>query len=235
MTEQEFYESADFSLEITGGSPEIRIQPYIDAVSDRARTLIASFQVDSFEMIESARIPLSGGMNHVPFRQPVRIVNPSLWHPAGLGMPSTYRFSVVFHKGGAPYYVIEKNVGIRFVELDKEQNLFKINGMRAELFRFEPDFTIPEPEFAESLRGNGLAVLRDHDPELDDKLDRCGRVGLMTAVELTGAGEPERFLKHPSVCFFTAGHDSAGERMYQERNGLELPLVFPEELEQLLK
>ena len=56
MTEQDFYESADFSLEITGSSQEIRIQPYIDAVSDRERTLIASFQVDSFEMIESAQI-----------------------------------------------------------------------------------------------------------------------------------------------------------------------------------
>lgn len=235
MTEQDFYESADFSLEITGSSQEIRIQPYIDAVSDRERTLIASFQVDSFEMIESARIPLSEGMNHVPFQQPVRIVKPSLWHPAGLGMPSTYRFSVVFHKGGAPYYMIEKNVGIRFVDLNKDQNIFRINGLETELCRFEPDFTIPETEFAASLPENGLAVLPDNDPELDDKLDRCGRVGLMAAVELTGAGEPERFLAHPSVCFFTAGHDSAGERNYLERNGLELPLVFPEELELLLK
>ena len=74
----------------TGSGSEIEILPYIDAESDRARTLIASFEVDSLEMIESARIPLSAGKNHVPFQQTVRIVKPLLWQPKGTGMPSRY-------------------------------------------------------------------------------------------------------------------------------------------------
>ena len=78
MTDREFFEKSDFSFEVSGDSSEIRIQPYIDIESDNARVLIASFQVDSLEMIGSARIPLARGKNHVPFQQTVRIVKPLL-------------------------------------------------------------------------------------------------------------------------------------------------------------
>ena len=61
MADMEFWDKTDFSYSVDGDDREIELQVYIDVECDRSRTLVASFQVDSMEMIESARIPLSPG------------------------------------------------------------------------------------------------------------------------------------------------------------------------------
>lgn len=226
MTDREFFEQSDFSFEISGDSSEIRIQPYIDIESDGSRTLIASFQVDSLEMIESARIPLAPGRNHVPFQQTVRIVKPLLWQPAGGGTPSLYSFSVVFHLHGAPFYQIEKRTGIRFVEAKRRGKTFHVNGKKVRLTDCEPDFG----DTGKAPAGN-LVRLIDSDPELDAKLEYCGSRGLIAALELTGKTEPRRFADRPGVCLFTAPRGSAGEKIYRkDRTGAALPLLTPDEL-----
>ena len=234
MTDREFFEQTDFSFEITGGSGEIVIRPYIDIVSDRPRTLIASFQVDALEMIESARIPLNAGGNHVPFRQTVRIVKPLLWQPNGTGTPSLYSFAVVFHRKGEPFYLIEKRVGIRFVEARPGELFFRVNGNDIRLIRCEPDFSLDEKEFERRLSGN-LVCLRDSDSDLDRKLEYCARAGLMAVLALTGAADPGRFSSQPGVCLFTAEPGSAGERLYWQSGKTDLlPLFTGEELNLLL-
>ena len=226
MTDREFYEKSDFSFEISGDSTEIRIQPYIDIESNGSRTLIASFQVDSLEMIESARIPLAPGKNHVPFQQTVRIVKPLLWNPAGGGTPSLYSFSVVFHLHGAPFYQIEKRTGIRFVEAKRRGQTFHVNGKKIRLSGCEPDFG----NTGAAPAGN-LVRLTDSDPELETKLEYCGGHGLMAALELTGKVDPGRIAGLPGVCLFTARRGSPGERIYRKnRAKAALPLFTPDEL-----
>lgn len=233
MTDREFFERMDFSFEITGDESGIEILPFIDSESDQSRTLIASFQVDSLEMIESARIPLASGKNHVPFQQKVRIVKPLLWQPNGSGTPSLYCFSVVFHQQGAPVYRIEKKVGIRFVETGKKY--FMVNGKKIRLTPCQPDFSGSGKKGPCNLDGN-LVCLNDSDPKLREKLDFCGCQGLIAALELSGVLEPERFSFPPGVCIFTAESGSVGERQYKKscRSGRAIPFLTHDELNLLM-
>ena len=225
MADLEFLEKTDFSFEITGNAGRIEILPFIDAESDRSRTLIASFKVDSMEMIESARIPLKPGKNHVPFQQPVQIVKPLLWEPCS--MPFLYHLTVVFHQAGEPVHSIDKDAGIRFVETDPGQS-FRINGHDLELVPVEPDFTAG----GQDLNGN-LVWLKDSDPELGMKLGRCGEWGLIGALELTGEADPSRYAGNPGICFFTAPPGSRGERL--ARDIPSIPFLSSDDLNFLLK
>ncbi len=232
--DRDFFEKTDFSFEVEGDDAEIEIRVYVDLESDRPRTLIASFLVDSMEMIESARIPLAAGRNHVPFQQTVRIVKPLLWQPVGFGRPSLYQFSVVFHQNGEPCHRIEKRAGIRFMETAPGDKVFRLNGQTAGLTGCEPDFG--EGETGTAPEGN-LVRLRDSDPALERKLEYCIGRGLVVALELTGATAPERFACRPEICFFTAESGSPGERRYQD--GLArlwplAPLFRPDELNLLI-
>ena len=224
MSDLEFLEKTDFSFEITGDAGRIEILPYIDAESDRSRTLIASFKVDSMEMIESARIPLRPGKNHIPFQQSVLIVKPLLWEPGSI--PFLYHFTVVFHQAGAPVHSIDKNAGIRFVEADPGRS-FRINGHDLELIPVEPDFTSD----GRNLNGN-LVRLKDSDPDLVMKLDRCSEWGLVGALELTGAADPGIYAGNPGICFYTAPSGSAGEQM--ARSIADVPFLSDDDLNSLL-
>lgn len=224
MSDLEFLEKTDFSFEITGNADRIEILPFIDAESDRSRTLIASFKVDSMEMIESARIPLKPGRNHVPFQQPVLIVKPLLWEPCS--MPFLYHFTVVFHQAGAPVHSIDKDAGVRFVEADPGRS-FRINGHDLELVPAEPDFT----SGGQGLNGN-LVRLKDSDPELVMKLDRCGEWGLIGALELTGKADPARYAGNPGICFFTAPSGSLGERLARDISSV--PFLSSDDLNSFL-
>lgn len=224
MSDLEFLEKTDFSFKITGDAGRIEILPFIDAESDRSRTLIASFKVDSMEMIESARIPLRPGKNHVPFQQSVLIVKPLLWEPGS--MPFLYHFTVVFHQAGAPVHSIDKDAGVRFVEADPRGS-FRINGRTLELIPVEPDFASD----GQNLNGN-LVRLKDSDPELFMKLGRCGEWGLVGALELTGAADPAFYAGNPGICLFTAPSGSPGERL--ARNVSSVPFLSTDDLNSLL-
>jgi len=215
MTDEEFFARTDFSCEITGSGSGIEIQPYIDAESDRARTLVASFEVDSLEMIGSARIPLSAGKNHVPFQQTVRIVKPLLWQPKGTGMPSLYTFSVVFHREGAPFHQIDKRTGIRFIETVPGRRTFRINGRDTRLVKCEADPDVP---------GKGNTVcLGDTDPLLKNKLDSCAEQGLIAVLNLTGGLLPEQVAGMSGICLLTAEAGSEVEKIFRSSRIPQLP------------
>ena len=220
MTDRDFFEQTDFSFEMTGSGGEVEIRPYIDIESDRARTLIASFLVDSLEMIESARIPLSAGKNHVPFRQPVRIVKPLLWQPRGEGAPSFYTFSVVFHQHGEPVHQIDRRTPIRFIETAPRRKFVRINGREVRL--------------AGSPGGNTVC-LEDTDPGLKDKLEDCGRQGLIAVLKLTGVLGPEQVAALPDVCLLAAEAGSRAQKLFRRSRHPQLPpLVTGKELDRLL-
>ena len=231
MTDEEFYGKIDFTVEVNGDENRIEIVPYIEAYAEKNTTLIAAFRVDAMEMIESARISLSPGWNRIPFLQSVRIVRPSLWHPGGHGKPSLYSLGLVFYKKGMPYYLIEKRVGFRFAEMDSD-SLF-INGNMVSCVRFEPDFSIPEEQFEAICMGNpsNFIFLKDSDPALETKLERCNKFGVIAAMELSGVRPPSFFSTHPCVCVFTAPPDSEGEKSVR-KDSKHAPLVS---LEQLLE
>lgn len=224
MTDEEFFARTDFSCEITGSGSEIEILPYIDVESDRARTLIASFEVDSLEMIESARIPLSAGKNHVPFQQTVRIVKPLLWQPKGTGMPSRYTFSVIFHRKGAPFHQIDKPTGVRFIEASPDRRSFRINGRDTRLVRCGAD---------PGVAGKGNTVcFGDTDPDLKSKLDSCAEQGLIAVLNLTGCLQPEQIAGLPGICLLTAEADSEVEKRFRSCRIPQLPpLVGRRELD----
>lgn len=226
MTDRDFFEQTDFSFEITGNGDEIEIRPYIDIESGRARTLIASFLVDSLEMIESARIPLSAGKNHVPFQQTVRIVKPLLWQPRGEGVPSCYTFSVIFHQHGEPVHQIDRRTGIRFIETSPRRKSVRINGREVRLVSRKTE--------AGNFEGNTVC-LEDTDPGLKDKLEDCGRQGLIAVLKLTGALRPEQVAALPDVCLLAAEAGSPAGRLFRRSRHPQLaPLLTAEELDLLL-
>ncbi len=229
MTDEEFYGKVDFTVEVRGDEDRIEVTPYIEAEAERPMTLIAAFRVDSMEMIESARIPLEPGRNRVPFLQSVLIGRPALWHPCGCGNPSLYSLTVVFYRKGMPYYFIEKRVGFRFAELTSDA-LF-INGNEVSCVRFEPDFSLSEEQF-EALcaeAASGPVFLRDSDPALEAKLERCNKFGVVAVMELTGLRTPAFFSTHPCVCVFAAAPGSEGEKSCRNGSG-HAPLVSMERL-----
>lgn len=236
MDDREFWNKTDFSYAVSGDDHEIELQVYIDAECDRDRTLIASFQVDSMEMIESARIPLTAGKNHVPFQQTVRIVKPLLWQPRGSsGQPSFYHFSVIFHRHGTPCHTIDKRAGICFLDSCSKGNFFRINGETLPLMACEPDFALDEKDLADVLTGN-LVRLMDTDPELEMKLERCCASGLIAALELSGKIGLRELSAKTGICFFTAGPDSPGERLYhREKQSALFPFFTHDELDLWLK
>ena len=236
MDDREFWNKTDFSYAVSGDDREIELQVYIDAECDCSRTLIASFQVDSMEMIESARIPLAAGTNHVPFQQTVRIVKPLLWQPRGSsGQPSFYHFSVIFHHHGTPCHTIEKRAGIRFLDPCCKNKKFRINGETLPLKICEPDFALDEDALAAGSTGN-LVRLTDTDPELEMKLERCCASGLIAALELTGEIELRKLNTKSGICFFTAGPDSPGERLYRrEKQSAPFPFFTHNDLDSWLK
>ena len=121
---------------------------------------------------------------------------------------------------------IDKNAGIRFVEADPGGS-FRINGHDLELIPVEPDFTSD----GRDLNGN-LVRLKDSDPELVMKLDRCSEWGLVGALELTGAADPGIYAGNPGICFYTAPSGSAGEQM--ARNIADVPFLSDNDLNSLL-
>ena len=236
MEDRDFWGKTDFSYAVSGDDREIELQVYIDAECDCSRTLIASFQVDSMEMIESARIPLAAGKNHVPFQQTVRIVKPLLWQPLGSsGQPSFYHFSVIFHRHGAPCHTIEKRAGIRFLDPCCKDKIFRINGKSFPLKVCEPDFSLDEDVLAAESTGN-LVRLTDTDPALEMKLERCCASGLIAALELTGKIGLQKLSAKPGVCFFTARTGSSGEQLYRrEKQAAMFPFFTHDELDLWLK
>ena len=236
MEDRDFWRKTDFSFTVSGDDREIELQVFIDAECDRSCTLIASFQVDSMEMIESARIPLAAGKNHVPFQQTVRIVKPLLWQPRGSsGQPSFYHLSVVFHRHGTPCHTIEKQAGIRFLDPCCSGKKFRINGETLPLKVCEPDFGLDENALAAALTGN-LVRLTDTDPQLEMKLERCCASGLIAALELSGKIGMQDLSVKPGICFFTAGPDSPGEQLYRrEKKSALFPFFTHDELDLWLK
>ncbi len=235
--EDEIFERIDFSLDIRrlNNGKLVEITPCIEIDAEKPATLIVSFRIDGMELIESARVVIAPGRNRVPLREKARIGNPNLWHIHTSGRPSLYEMSLIFHKNGQAYYLINKIVGIRFPEWTDGKKLI-LNGIESQFRRYE--FTaVPEENELEKLcraEGFNFTMLRDTQNALEEILTLCDRIGIAAALELSGNVSPSILELHPSVCLFHAAKESAGHQLLREHVPA-VPFLPTEELAGLLR
>ncbi len=112
------------SAEITA---ELQFHAYENTI------LVASLEVDSFELLPSHRIHLKKGFNKIRLR-PVKIINPLLWWPQGHGSQSLYKMTLRVSQPDHGSVSDVKHIGIRKIRLlqpkDHEGRKFviEING-----------------------------------------------------------------------------------------------------------
>ena len=230
--DDKIFERIDFSLDIErlNGGKLIEITPCVEVDAEKPATLIASFQIDGMELIESARIVIVPGHNRVPFREKARIGNPNLWNVHTAGRPSLYEMSLIFHKNGEPHHRIRRVVGIRFPEWTGEKKL-RINGAEPLLKHWDFDTVPTESELEKRCRAEGFnfTMLNDTQDALEEILTLCDRVGIAAALELSGAVSPALLALHPSVCLFHAAKESPRHHACGGA-GSEIPFLLTEEL-----
>ena len=233
MTEDQIFEALDFSLDILafndGGL--IEMTPCLEIESDVAATLIASFHIDSMEMIESARFAVLPGFNRIPFREKIRIGNPNLWNVHTGGTPLLYEMSLIFYKDGKPYYRRTRITGIRFPVLDSGFS-FSLNGSPVALRSGMPEPEIPEAELERFCRQNHINFMRlkDTSDSLEEQLMLCDRLGIAVALELSGKKRISLLETHPSVCLFTGG---ASAHDFHRKSHTRIPFLSSAELKKI--
>lgn len=190
---------------------KLEITPQVVLETPESTVLIASYFVDSFEMIESARISLEKGFNSVPFRQKVKIINPLIWNPHTLGEPALYELKTVFYKNGKAHFLIIQMTGLRETVLTQQggNTALWINGR--ELLCHYHDFSEASSP-AEIMRlsrkyGFNFTIVKGNDLCCAEKLlDICDRTGIAVALDITGMDKKmlTKFVLHPSICLHTA-------------------------------
>lgn len=190
----------------------LAITPEVVLDSPESTVLIASSFIDSFEMIESARICIKKGKNSVPFMQSAKIVNPLIWNPHTLGEPALYELKTVFYKNGAAYFLIVQMTGIRECSLKEtsgELSLW-INGKILPCIYKEipAEMTIAEIMQSSRKEGYNFTIVKGNDPVNAEKiLDLCDRTGIAAALDITGVDKEmleKYYILHPSICLHTA-------------------------------
>ncbi|MBO5759959.1 MAG: hypothetical protein J6S53_00280 [Lentisphaeria bacterium] len=189
----------------------LEITPSVVLDAPESTTLIASFFVDSFEMIESARFSVEKGANTLAFRQKVKIINPLIWNPHTLGEPALYELKTVFYKNGAAHFLIIQMAGLRQAQIVKngENISLYINGK--ELLCHYHDFS-ETASVAEIMRlsrkyGFNFTIVKGSDLCCAEKiLEVCDRTGIAVALDISGMDRRmgEELSLHPSICLHTA-------------------------------
>ena len=132
---------------------------------------------------------------------PISINNPKLWYPLGYGKPFLYLLRIELNCGGRCVQTVEKNIGIKTVELVRKlangRNTFhfSVNGKRIYIRgqnTIPPDYIkvygTPEENkrmfrLLENSRTNLLRVWGGGMPPEDSFLDVCDKLGIMLWTE----------------------------------------------------
>lgn len=188
----------------------LEITPEVVLESSETTTLIASYFVDSFEMIESARFSVEKGANTLPFRQKVKIINPLIWNPHTLGEPALYELKTVFYKNGRAHFLIVQMTGLRETKLERVagEYFLTVNGkkMLCHYYDFSAAFSKEKIKHLSRKYKFDFTILKGVDPNCEDILDLCDRTGIAVALDLTNMDKKmfEKLSHHPSICLHTA-------------------------------
>lgn len=189
----------------------LEITPSVVLDSPESATLIASYFVDSFEMIESARVSVEKGENTVPFRQKVRIINPLIWNPHSLGEPALYELKTVFYKNARAHFVIVQMTGLRETELYRRAGKFflAVNGkeLPCRYHAFSPESTTSEViEFSRKYHFDFTLLKGSEGKKAEKLLDLCDRAGIAVCLDITDMDKRQydKIALHPCICLHAA-------------------------------
>ena len=191
----------------------LEITPSVVLDAPESATLIASFFVDSFEMVESARFCVEKGENRIPFRQKVKIINPLVWHPHTLGEPALYELKTVFYKNGTGYFLIVQITGLRESEIVKKGENISLFVNGKELLCHYHDFSETSSvskimQLSRKYQFNFTIVQGADFDKAEKILEVCDRTGIAVALDITAMDRKmaEELSLHPSICLHTAEH-----------------------------
>ncbi|MBR2906095.1 MAG: hypothetical protein IKC08_09375 [Lentisphaeria bacterium] len=208
--EKKIFENIEITHEFSHNGNLLEITPVLTVESPENTTLIASYFVDSFEMIESARFSIRKGMNKLPFMQKVKIFNPLIWHPCTFGEPALYELKTVFYKNGAAHYIILQMSGLRNTVLGKSEGkkVLEVNGKEIRCRKVSTSLNMPVKDLMKNCKetGENFVVISGSSPDADKDLEMCDRAGIVAALDVTGMTQKdhERIKHHPSICLHTA-------------------------------
>lgn len=208
--DKKIFENVEITHEFIHNGNLLEITPVLSVDSPENTTLIASYFVDSFEMIESARFAIQKGKNKQPFMQKVKIFNPLIWNPCTEGEPALYELKTVFYKNGAAFYIILQMSGLRKTSLGIScgKNVLLINGKEIKCRKVNGSLNMPVKNLMKNGKENGenFTVISGSSPDAEKDLEMCDLAGIVAALDVTGMTqmEYERIKHHPSICLHTS-------------------------------
>lgn len=211
MTEQDkLFERIEIFHDFHYSGNLLEITPRLSLDSPATSTLIASYFVDSFEMIESAKFSLQKGKNMLSFLQKVKIFNPLLWQPRPLGEPALYELKTVFYQQGKAHYIIVQTAGLRNCSLEEKdgRKVLNVNGKAVRCKLCHASLKGEGRQFLEFCRKEkcNFIIVKGKEKSIEADLDLCDRAGVIAALDITGMTEEEveKLKCHPSICLHTA-------------------------------
>lgn len=108
MYGQEFYNTLDFTVEVTGSEQCVTLTPVLLADTLDRKILVGSFLIDGIEIIGSSRIVLDPGKKEHPFSAEGRIHRPVLYEPEKDPFLGCYIFTLRLYQAGAVCCELEK-------------------------------------------------------------------------------------------------------------------------------
>lgn len=208
--DKKIFENIEITHEFSHNGNLLEITPVLSVDSPENTTLIASYFVDSFEMIESARFSVKKGINKLPFMQKVKIFNPLIWNPWTAGEPALYELKTVFYINGAAHYIILQMSGLRKTSLGKSggKNVLLVNDKEIQCRKVSSALDMPVKELMKKCKeaGENFIVISGSSPDAEKDLEMCDRAGIAAALDVTNMTqmEYERIKHHPSICLHTS-------------------------------
>ena len=101
MYDPKFYNTLDFTVEVTGNERSVTLKPVLLAETREPKTLVGSFLIDGIEIIGSSRLVLQPERKEHPFAAEGRIHRPVLHDPEQDPFLGSYIFTLRFYRAGS--------------------------------------------------------------------------------------------------------------------------------------
>ena len=101
MYDPKFYNTLDFTVEVTGNERSVTLKPVLLAETREPKTLVGSFLIDGIEIIGSSRLVLQPERKEHPFAAEGHIHRPVLHDPEPDPFLGSYIFTLRFYRAGS--------------------------------------------------------------------------------------------------------------------------------------